>query len=138
MKNYDCHQCKNKQAIMHCLYYQFEPDIEFCSGFQKEVKLDPNNDDEINRLIRRRAIDLVNNYSGVVPLMTMTYWSHVIKQALSHHTDKDFGFLSRFIRYFGHNGLSFGCNSCGEIVELEDDSDLLCPSCHDSDFYLQV
>ena len=137
MKTFDCNTCKNKQnGVMHCLFYQAEPDIDVCSGYQKTFDIGPIVNEKTKSLIKRRAIDLVNTFQGIG--YTNNDWIRIINAALQHNNIEqlDLQTNARFIRSFGANGLTFACDECGDIVELEDDSVTRCPSCGHSDFNL--
>ena len=129
MKTFDCSKCKNKQnGPMHCLFYQNQPNIDVCSGFQQETL---NNHDQIlSEYIKRRAVDLLCEFQKLD--YSFSDWFAVVKSAVEKSNSKDLQRSIWFIRSFGLDGVSFACDNCGNVVELEDDTDISCPACRKS------
>lgn len=130
MKMFDCSQCKHKQNhALHCLFYQSEPEIDICPSYQLQIDENAVIGQKINQLIKRKANDLLDSF------MEFGYnnsdWIQIIKSALYHAQIDPYNMkeITKTIRSFGQNGLSFTCDKCKNAVELEDDTNITCPNC---------
>jgi len=85
----------------------------------------------IDQLIKRKTNDLVNSFQKLE--YTYHEWYNIIKDLLRNIDTNNLELTTRFIRSFGDNGLTFACNKCGNIVELEDDTSAVCSQCRSSD-----
>lgn len=134
MKLFNCSECKNKrEGFMHCLFYQKEPNTDICTGYQKVLKIDIMSN--MQNLIRRRSVELVNIFQNIG--YNYSDWSDIINRMLKQNNIDimDSQKVARFIRSFGANGLTFACDKCDNIVELEDDSTTRCFSCGHTGFH---
>lgn len=142
MKLYDCSQCKNKEnhLFRHCTFYENEddrPDWNCVFFIQKPNSQDlwwiqQSNDD----IIRKRSIELVNLYQDLG--INSSTWIQAINNALQKHfvNFQDTMAVANFVRSFGDDGLLFSCDNCGNVIELEDDSNVYCDDCGHSEVSL--
>lgn len=127
MKIFNCDICKNKHNYLtHCTFFSQEPDVDICYGFSPPKENITNKNQNINQIIKQKAISLINDFQDIG--FTFDDWFNTIKNSIYNSKIKNKDIVN-FIKTFGDNGFVFACDSCGNIVELEEDIHFRCLNC---------
>lgn len=132
-KMFDCSKCVRKQeGLAHCSFSFAEPKINVCLGYQEKKFDDLSSSYAVDKLIKRKSIDLFNNFQSITPAYNQHTWQQVIQKILPKDRT-DVNKMTKIIKTFDMDGLSFVCNRCGYKVK-SNGSVRHCSSCKSKDF----
>lgn len=136
-KFFDCDRCKHGGEDGCAVLPLGPPTTAACAWFRgRDDAPDPvaeANREAMSRAVARRSRELYSSYAGGRnPLsdLSLSDWQDMIEHLVDVVGRDDVRGAIRTIRDFGANGLEVTCGSCGDTVEIDEDSDSACPSCN--------